>query len=79
MRRRTFITLIGGAAAWPLAARAQQPKVATVGILVAGNSPEAFLQGFRAALAATGLIEGQNVQLEVRSAEGGDDLDGAGR
>src|SRR5262249_36673758 len=60
--------------AWPLAARAQQPKVATVGILVAGNSPEAFLQGFRAALAATGLIEGQNVQLEVRSAEGGDDL-----
>jgi putative ABC transport system substrate-binding protein len=74
MRRRTFITLIGGAAAWPLAARAQQPKVATVGILVAGNSPEAFLQGFRAALAATGLIEGQNVQLEVRSAEGGDDL-----
>src|SRR5499427_2930291 len=56
MRRRTFITLIGGAAAWPLAARAQQPKVATVGILVAGNSPEAFLQGFRAALAATGLI-----------------------
>jgi putative ABC transport system substrate-binding protein len=74
LRRRDFITLLGGAAAWPLAARAQQPKVATVGILVAGNSPEAFLQGFRAALAATGLIEGQNVQLEVRSAEGGDDL-----
>jgi putative ABC transport system substrate-binding protein len=75
VKRRDFITLLGGAAvAWPLAARAQQPKVATVGILVAGNSPEAFLQGFRAALAATGLIEGQNVQLEVRSAEGGDDL-----
>ena len=75
MKRREFIALLGGAAAWPLAARAQQPKIATVGILVAGNtSPEAFLQGFRAALAAAGLIEGQNVQLEVRSAEGSDTL-----
>jgi putative tryptophan/tyrosine transport system substrate-binding protein len=72
MKRREFITLLGGAAAvWPLPARAQQPKMATVGILVAGNtSPEKFLQDFRAALAAVGLIEGQNVQLEVRSAEG---------
>src|SRR5262245_28226944 len=76
IRRRTFITLLGGAAAaWPLAARAQQPRMATVGILITGNtSPEAFLQGFRAALAAAGLIEGQNVQLEVRSAEGSDTL-----
>src|SRR5258707_13579575 len=49
--------------------------MATVGILVTGNtSPEAFLQGFRAALAAAGLIEGQNVQLELRSAEGRDPL-----
>src|SRR5262245_21029349 len=49
--------------------------MATVGILITGNtSPEAFLQGFRAALAAAGLIEGQNVQLEVRSAEGSDTL-----
>src|SRR5258707_15119724 len=49
--------------------------MATVGILVTGNtSPEAFLQGFRAALASTGLIEGQNVQLEVRSPEGSDTL-----
>jgi putative tryptophan/tyrosine transport system substrate-binding protein len=76
MRRREFITLLGGAAAArPLAAGAQQPKMATVGILVTGNtSPEAFLQGFRAALATTGLIEGQNVQLELRSAEGSDTL-----
>jgi len=70
------MTLLGGAAAaWPLVARAQQPKMATVGILITGNtSPEAFLQGFRAALAAAGLIEGENVQLEVRSAEGSNTL-----
>src|SRR5260370_34205410 len=76
MKRREFISLLGGAAtAWPLAAHAQQPKMATVGILITGNtSPEAFLQGFRAALAAAGLIEGKNVQLEVRSAEGSDTL-----
>ena len=76
MRRREFMTLLGGAAAaWPLVARAQQPKMATVGILITGNtSPDAFLQGFRAALAAAGLIEGENVQLEVRSAEDSDTL-----
>ena len=75
MKRREVITLIGGAAVWPLAAGAQQPRMATVGILITGNtSPEAFLQGFRAALAAAGLIEGENVQLEVRSAEDSDTL-----
>ena len=73
--RRELIAALGGAVAWPLAARAQQPKMATVGILITGNtSPEAFLQGFRAALAAAGLIEGENVQLEVRSAEDSDTL-----
>ena len=75
MRRRQFITLLGGAAAWPLAVGAQQPNVATIGILVTGNpSPEAFLQGFRGALRAAGLIEGQNIHLEVRSSEGNDTL-----
>jgi putative ABC transport system substrate-binding protein len=76
LRRREFITLLGcSAAAWPLSLHAQQPKMATIGILVTGNpTPEAFLQQFRVALRAAGLIEGQNIRLEVRSAEGSDAL-----
>jgi putative ABC transport system substrate-binding protein len=58
-----------------MAARAQHPKTATIGILVTGNpSPEAFLEGFRGALRTAGLIESQNIRLEVRSAEGNDTL-----
>jgi putative tryptophan/tyrosine transport system substrate-binding protein len=73
IRRRAFISLLGGAAGWPLAARAQQVIIATIGILVTGNpDPQEFLQGIRAALRAAGLIEGHNVRLEVRSAEGSD-------
>jgi len=58
MRRRDFIkAAVGAASTWPLAASAQQPKTATVGVLVTGNpNPEAFLQEFRSALAAAGLI-----------------------
>lgn len=49
--------------------------MATIGILVTGNpSPEAFLEGFGVALRAAGLIESQNIRLEVRSAEGNDTL-----
>src|SRR5215813_4476380 len=72
MKRREFITLLGSAvAAGPIAARAQQRKIATIGILLTGNpDPEDFLHGFRAALPTVGLIEGQNIRLDVRSAEG---------
>ncbi len=70
--RRDFITLLGGAAAaWPVAARAQQPKVPTIGALVIGNiSPEEFWREFRQGLRDLGYIEGQNIRFEFRSAEG---------
>jgi putative tryptophan/tyrosine transport system substrate-binding protein len=75
VRRRGFIALLGAAAAWPLSLPAQQPKMATIGILATGNqSPETFLQEFRLALRTAGRIEGQNIRLEVRSAEGSDTL-----
>src|SRR5947199_5878205 len=72
MRRREFITLFGGAAAaWPLSARAQQPKVPTIGALDIGNiSPEEFWREFRQGLRDLGYIEGQNIRFEFRSAEG---------
>ena len=72
IRRREFIFTLGGAAvAWPLAARAQPPKVPTIGALVIGNiSPEEFWREFRQGLRDLGYIEGQNIRFEFRSAEG---------
>ena len=69
MRRREFITLLGGAAAWPLAARAQQPKLPRIGVLIPAN-PEPFWSVFRDGLREHGYIEGQNIQFEFRSADG---------
>jgi putative ABC transport system substrate-binding protein len=72
MRRREFITLLGGAVAWPMVARAQEPAMPVLGVVSAGSRSayESLLGAFRQSLKEAGFIERQTVAFEYRFAEG---------
>src|SRR5262245_113205 len=71
LRRRQFITLLGGAAAaWPVAAQAQQfGKIPRLGVLVSLSAPHPFTEAFRSGLHDLGYIEGTNIAIEWRYAD----------
>src|SRR5947209_5199389 len=71
MRRREFISLIGGVTAmWPLAVQAQQPVLPVVGLLRSTEVPESYIAAFRRGLSDSGYTDGNNVTVDIRVAEG---------
>src|SRR5262245_2634203 len=78
MRRRKFITLLGGAAAWPFTARAQQPGMPVIGFIRDGSAEanSRYVAAFHKGLNETGYVEGQNVSVEYHWLEGHDRLPG---
>jgi putative ABC transport system substrate-binding protein len=77
LQRREFITLLGGAAAWPIAARAQQgDRMRRIGVLMSGDENDPYqkprLSAFTRALAGLGWADGRNVRMDLRW--GGDDI-----
>jgi putative ABC transport system substrate-binding protein len=70
MIRREFISLLGGAAAWPVTAHAQQPAMALIGLLSGTHQDDRWLSAIRQGLKEAGYIEGRNVAIKHRSADG---------
>ena len=70
MRRREFITLLGGAASWPVAARAQQPAIPVIGLLSPESAATVNISGLHEGLRELGYVEGRDIRFEYRWAEG---------